>query len=107
MLKSLGFCSKCGGVMAQMGQRYCKACHAAYMREWRFSQRPTPEQRRKENSRAYANVYTKRGKLIPQLCEVCQNPAEKHHRDYSKPLEVRWLCRFHHLLLHKMLVVEH
>lgn len=39
------------------------------------------------------------GTLIPQPCEVCglrQSKSEAHHEDYAKPLEVRWLCRYHH-----------
>ena len=28
-------CSTCGERPAQPGQRKCKECHAAYMREWR------------------------------------------------------------------------
>jgi hypothetical protein len=37
------------------------------------------------------------GALIKQPCEVCANPkSEAHHDDYSKPLEVRWLCKAHH-----------
>jgi hypothetical protein len=35
----------------------------------------------------------RRGKLIPKTCRVCGNPeVEMHHKDYSKPLEVDWLC---------------
>jgi hypothetical protein len=35
-------------------------------------------------------------------CEVCfSGPAEAHHDDYSRPLEVRWLCRKHHAALKK------
>lgn len=37
------------------------------------------------------------GKIIRQPCEVCDNPkTAAHHDDYSKPLEVRWLCYKHH-----------
>lgn len=40
-------------------------------------------------------------KLIPQPCEICgTEPAQAHHPDYSKPLEVQWLCRVHHLQKH-------
>jgi hypothetical protein len=38
----------------------------------------------------------------PQPCEVCgKQPAEAHHGDYNKPLEVRWLCKTHHAMLHR------
>jgi len=32
---------------------------------------------------------------MPLLCEKCAEkpPADMHHEDYSKPLEVIWLCR--------------
>lgn len=34
-------------------------------------------------------------------CEVCGKlPTDGHHMDYSKPLEVVWLCRKHHKLEH-------
>jgi hypothetical protein len=42
------------------------------------------------------------GKLISQPCEVCGNSkTDGHHDDYSKPLEVRWLCRKHHKEVHR------
>ena len=37
------------------------------------------------------------GKLVRQPCEVCGNPdVHGHHDDYSRPLEVKWLCPVHH-----------
>jgi hypothetical protein len=37
------------------------------------------------------------GKLIKQPCQVCRSEdVEGHHEDYSKPLEVEWLCSRHH-----------
>jgi hypothetical protein len=38
-----------------------------------------------------------RGRLFRLPCEVCRaQPTHAHHDDYSKPLEVRWLCPAHH-----------
>lgn len=51
-----------------------------------------------------------KGTLIPKPCEVCgESPRRSdgarmvhaHHDDYSKPLEVRWLCQKHHHEWHK------
>jgi len=43
------------------------------------------------------------GKLIKQPCEVCGSTTKVHghHDDYSKPLDVRWLCPKHHAEWHK------
>lgn len=41
------------------------------------------------------------GTLVRGRCEVCNlDKVEAHHDDYSKPLAVRWLCRFHHCKEH-------
>lgn len=93
---------KCGRPVRAEGQGYCRECHAAYMRLHRVRHVDlTPEQRLRANARSYANVYQRNGKLIPQPCEVCGSTEqiEKHHDDHAKPLEVRWLCRPHHVQL--------
>ena len=42
------------------------------------------------------------GKLKRLPCEKCGAlKSEAHHEDYSKPLEVRWLCNAHHRAEHK------
>jgi hypothetical protein len=42
------------------------------------------------------------GILEKTPCEICGNPTtEGHHDDYNKPLEVRWLCKKHHVEYHK------
>ena len=43
------------------------------------------------------------GTLHRQPCEVCQSieHIHAHHDDYSKPLEVRWLCAAHHRQWHR------
>ena len=42
------------------------------------------------------------GSLIRQPCERCGHPkTDGHHEDYSKPLDVIWLCRRCHLQHHR------
>lgn len=43
------------------------------------------------------------GRLAKSPCEVCGSThrIHGHHDDYSKPLEVRWLCPTHHADIHK------
>lgn len=37
------------------------------------------------------------GRIERKPCEVCESPdTEAHHDDYTKPLDVRWLCDEHH-----------
>ena len=95
-------CSKCGLPNDRLPQKYCRACHAAYARAHRPRHADLPEEQRlRAVARAYANVYQKRGKLVPQPCESCSAPGvQKHHDDYNRPLEVRWFCRKCHLDLH-------
>jgi hypothetical protein len=41
--------------------------------------------------------------LIRKLpCEICGSSEniQAHHDDYSKPLQIRWFCAFHHRQLH-------
>ncbi len=82
-------------------QTNCAACHAAYMRSWRKDHPLTGEARQRANARAYARVYTARG-LLPILpCAVCGAAAERHHPDYTQPLQVIWLCKVHHREHHR------
>jgi hypothetical protein len=48
------------------------------------------------------------GRLIKQPCELCEceYDIEAHHYDYSKPLDVQWLCRACHLTVHGKQVCE-
>ena len=42
------------------------------------------------------------GIVTRQTCENCGAKAQAHHDDYTKPLDVRWLCRADHLRYHGM-----
>ena len=44
------------------------------------------------------------GKMERLSCEVCGAKAQAHHDDYSKPLDVRWLCFKHHREHHGQIV---
>jgi hypothetical protein len=93
---------KCGNRERRPGQRYCLECHAASVRKSRKNNQLNPLQRLKMNCRSYANTYLKRGKITRKQCQGCGDPkAQMHHPDYSKPLEVEWLCRPCHLALHE------
>lgn len=99
-------CSRCGNLLeeSRIGkQRYCKACHAEQMRKNRIPLAElSEEQRVKKKARTYAAEYTRRGKLKKEPCYICGSPdSERHHEDYAKPLEVKWICRPCHLSIHK------
>lgn len=90
---------KCGQAR-RAKQRNCLACHAKSMREFRHRTPLRPDQAYKDNCRSYAGVYLRRGKLLRQPCKCSAENSQMHHPDYSKPLQVEWLCRPCHLELH-------
>lgn len=62
-----------------------------YAKSW---QARNPEKRK---AHGIVNNAIRDGKLLKGVCEVCgSEKVDAHHDDYSKPLEVRWLCRKHH-----------
>jgi len=69
--------------------------HPGYLQEYR-----------KRNSNKYrainmVNNAIRDRKLFSEPCEVCgEEKTHAHHDDYSKPLNVRWLCAAHHKQWH-------
>lgn len=55
----------------------------------------------KQQASILARKAVKIGLLAKAPCEVCGCvKSEGHHSDYSKPIEVMWLCRKHHMGWH-------
>jgi len=82
-----------------------------YNREWRKkngyhneinSRLRYPE---KEQARRIVQAAVRSGFLVKGNCEVCGDAkSQAHHEDYSKPLEVMWLCALHHKEKHKKVI---
>ena len=103
--------------MCQDGIRpYCRACARAYQKAHGQSEAgkvcnkramDNYIQRHPERIKAREAVSNaiRYGKMIkPTDCSHCEQPNDKieaHHPDYSKPLEVVWLCRSCHHNEHK------
>jgi len=86
------------GRESRVGQRTCTVCHSTYMREWRKTHPMNEKQKMKDNCRSYAGVYLRRGKIKKEPCMKCGSlDSQMHHEDYSKPLDVMWLCRQCHM----------
>lgn len=67
-----------------------------YVKNWRSKNAV------KTKAHAMVGNAIKRGRIKRRPCEVCgAEKAEAHHENYYKPLEVRWLCRTHHMLRHR------
>lgn len=117
----------CGAERGPNQQRFCLACKAADSRRWRAQHEVTEREkevrrawrnanrgnliarleydylfRLKVRTRAATNRYILKGLLIKQPCEVCGiDEVQAHHDDYTKPMDVRWLCDFHHKEHHR------
>jgi hypothetical protein len=105
----------------------CKVCASAFTRKWyrdNITTRISYEKERSNNAdRKVARIkYQKEGRernalaykshnavssairegrIVKQPCQKCGlEKAEAHHPDYSKPLEIEWLCRPCHMLEH-------
>ena len=108
----LNKCKECTKIDVFTNYRRNRQHYAEYERE--RSKRPKRKgraleyqrKRRSENPMKY-RANTKLGnakrseEIVQGECEICGAPnTEGHHDDYEKPLDVRWLCRKHHLQKH-------
>lgn len=80
-----------------------KLARAKGSAEWQrraFARDPEKKRARNKISNAIKN-----GKLQKQGCRICGEEAQAHHEDYSKPLEVDWLCFKHHREEHGQVIL--
>lgn len=94
-----------------------------YSRKYKAEHKTYSKKYRKENLEKYANyakdyrkkhpetvtahnavrVGIERGEIKTHPCEKCgEDIAEAHHDDYTKPLEIRWLCKTCHMEWHRL-----
>ena len=61
-------------------------------------------QRMKARTQSATRYAVATGKLKKLPCSVCgtRKKVEAHHTDYTKPLEVVWLCQYHHHEYHRL-----
>ena len=54
-------------------------------------------------ARAMLRYEVMAGRITKKPCEICGETKniQAHHEDYSKPLDVIWLCPKHHAWIHK------
>lgn len=107
------------------GHEYrCRKCHGAQKKRWRErnpekaaeghrrgadARKRRSRERHPEKAKARSQVAeaVRTGRIVkPEACEECGEKTEKaklhgHHRDYSKPLEVDWVCRPCHEAIHR------
>ena len=71
-----------------------------------YTKRSKAKYPEKNKAREILKYAIKKGEIIrPNICPKCKKKKkiEGHHEDYSKPLEVEWVCRKCHNLIHKNL----
>lgn len=92
-------------------QNWCRACLNPISTAWKKTpigrasvSRTQKHVKRNPKTRKAQQVVSgqvKRGKMTRQPCCVCNQPnADAHHEDYSRPLDLVWLCDKHHKQRH-------
>ena len=64
---------------------------------WYKYYRKTPQNKIQHKCHNAVHQAIKKKKLTKNKCKVCGNPnSQAHHEDYTKPLDIIWLCSKHH-----------
>lgn len=96
-------CQHCGKPFnaATLRARYCpgRCFRSAENERQKQARAGWSAERRRASNIVHTALY--RGQLVRRPCESCgSHRVDAHHDDYAAPLNVRWLCRRHHKLLH-------
>jgi len=91
-------------------QKYYKKWYAKNGRERAANYQEAIEEWRKKHPKAIKvqkrlREAIEKGKIIrPKICSKCKRKVKisAHHPDYSRPLEVIWVCSSCHKKLHKI-----
>jgi len=98
---------------APLGRAYrCRVCdrirHLVYeatrARPYRYHDSMRYKKKFPDRTSAHRAVQreVRAGRLVPQPCQWCGAvPAQAHHGDYAKPLEIEWLCHSCHRHAHR------
>jgi len=108
----LGKCKECTKLDVRNNYQANRVAYAQYekMRETapsrkaaklEYQRRRRARHPEKNVARASVGNAVRDGKLVRQPCRDCGNPkSQAHHADYSKPLDVIWLCFACHCKVH-------
>lgn len=91
-IRNFRFCSFCKKKLCLPRKRSCALCDKILTKDYFI----------KVKMRSLTQYHLrKRNIKKPLFCEYCNriNP-EGHHDNYNKPLNIRWLCKKHHVMLH-------
>jgi hypothetical protein len=104
-------CVRCGGERIRYGARQaCPQCERVRRQRRRMrlggaskvAKAWARENREKHIAHRAVERAVKKGKLVRQPCAECGTEnSHAHHEDYSRQLEVMWLCPRHHKQRHR------
>ena len=94
--------------LSRYGTQYyrCRPCNLTHIKKWHHSKKGKEKIKEnlyrmkkkfpiKQRARGALNYAVKHGKILkPKNCSKCNKVTriEGHHKDYTKPLKVIWLC---------------
>jgi predicted nucleic acid-binding Zn-ribbon protein len=96
-------CTACGSkfITARETQELCSSCSGT-VGNYEALKKHRIKYPVKSKARGRFNKRIQRGSVKKEPCYVCMKEAEGHHPDYKKPLEVIWLCKEHHVMIHSL-----